>query len=398
MLKLCDRARLRRAVFYWRWRLAWISCLAFLALSGCSGRDAEPPAIRIGVLGNATGSEGPPTREATEMAVSSINAAGGLDVGGKRRPVELLFEDTQTSPGEAIHGARRLIQGGAVAILGPGRSREAIAVAGVVESARIPMISATSTHPQATAGKRYVYRMSFTDTFQGEALGRFAAGKLEARSAAVLYDVASAYNEFLATAFRRSFEASGGKIVAFESYTTGESDFRRQLERIRDADPQVLFLPNYDEEIPQQVQQARDLGIDATLLGGESWTLIDFDNVPQFEGAYFGRHWHHDEAETRPQARRFLEAYRQAYGHAPTDLAALTYDAIHLLFSAIGSGGDDPDRVQQALASIEGYEGVTGIITYLGMAGDPPRRLIIAQVRQGKTVMYEEITPSIPGP
>ncbi len=373
---------------------AWVSALVFLAIwTGCDGRESGPTAIRIGVLINLSGSEGPPTREAAELAAGAVNAAGGLDAGGRRRPVELVFEDTQTAPGEAINGARRLIQRGVVAVLGPGRSRDAIAVAGVVEKARIPMISATSTHPDTTAGRRYVFRMSFTDDFQGEALGRFAAAGLGASSAAVLYDAASAYNRNLATIFRQAFEAAGGETVAFEIYTTGESDFRRQLERVRDADPQVLFLPNYDEEIPQQARQARELGIGATLLGGESWTLIDFAESPQLEGAFFGRHWHLDEAETRPQARRFLEAYRQAYGHDPSDQAALTYDAIDLLFHAIRGAGDDPDAIQQALAGLEAYEGVTGTIVYRDTGGDPPRRLIIARVRQGKTEKYEEVGP-----
>ncbi len=364
-----------------------------VALPGCGRLDVEPAAIRIGVLVNLTGGEGQPTREAAELAVDAVNAAGGLDVGGIQRPVELIFEDTRTAPGEAIHGARRLIQHGVVAILGPGRSRDAIAVAGVMEHARIPMISATSTHPDTTAGKRYVFRTTFTDTFQGEALARFAAGQLGADSAAVLYDAASAYNRNLATVFRQAFEAAGGQVVAFEIYTTGESDFKRQLERIRDADPQVLFLPNYDEEVPRQARQARELGIGAILLGGESWSLIDFADESQLDGAFFGRHWHRDEAETRPAARRFLEAYRQAYGHDPSGQAALTYDAIGLLFHAIGRVGDDPDRIQQALAGLERYEGVTGGITYRDQGGDPPRRLIIARVRQGKTAKYEEVTP-----
>ncbi len=381
-----------------RYHARIVSLALLVALPGAGCRDDPPAAIRIGVLDNLAGAAGQPTREAVTLAASSINAAGGLDAGGLRRPVELLFADTETAPDQAIHGARRLIQQGVVAILGPGRSRDAIAVAGVVENARIPMISATSTHPDTTAGKRYTFRMSCIDPFQGAALSRFATSKLGAGSAAVLYDAASAYNRYLAMAFRQTFEAAGGKIVAFEKYTTGESDFRRQLERVRDAEPQVLFLPNYDEEVPRQARQARELGIGATLLGGESWALIDFTDLPQLDGAFFGRHWHRDEAERRPAARRFLEAYRQAYGHEPPDQAALAYDAAGVLFHAIGIAGDDPDEIREALAGIEGYQGVTGEISYRGRRGDPPRRLIIAQVREGKTVMYEEVMPSTPAP
>ncbi len=384
-----------------RFRLCvWASSLILACVAlGCGDGDGDgdgdvsAPAIRIGVLDNLDGAAGRPTREAAELAVNAVNAAGGLEVDGLKRRVELLFEDTETVPGRAIDGARRLVQNKVVAILGPGRSREAIAAAGVAENARIPMISGASTHPDTTAGKRYVFRMSFTDGFQGEALGRFAFDKLGAGSAAVLYDAASAYNRYLATAFREAFEAAGGTVVAFEIYTTGESDFRPQLEAIRDADPQVLFLPNYDEEVPLQAQQARDLGIESTLLGGESWSLIDFAGTPQLEGAFFGRHWHRDEAESRPAARRFLEAYRQAYERDPTDQAALTFDAIHLMFHALGRAGDDPDKIQRALAELEGYEGATGLMSYRDHGGDPSKRMIIVQVQGDQTVKYEELMP-----
>ena len=374
--------------------LAWVPGLLLgVTLSGCGGRGTEPEAVRIGVLVSLSGSEGQPTVEAAELAVTSVNAGGGVDVGGRRHRVELLFEDTQTAPDKAIEGARRLIQRHIVALVGPGRSRDAIAVAGAVEHVRIPMISAAATHPQVTAGRRYVFRVTFTDRIQGVALGRFAAEELGARTAAVLYDAASAYNRNLALVFREAFESVGGKVVASEIYTTGAVDFSRQLETIRAAAPQVLLLPNYAEEIPSQARQARELGIDATLLGGDSWTMVPLAGQPQLEGAFFGLHWHLDETEVNPQARLFAAAFRHAYGCDASVPAALTYDAVGLLLHAIESAGTDPEEIRRALSEIEGYPGVTGPITFRNMAGDPPKRLIIARAQQGKARRYKEIEP-----
>ncbi len=361
-----------------------------LVLSGCD-RRAATPVVRIGVLMNLEGSEGGSTRLAARLAIADFTTDGDIDAGGDRRRVELLFEDTRTAPETAIHGARRLIQQGVVAIIGPGRSREAIAAGGVAEHARIPLISPSSTHPQTTAERDYVFRVAFTDTFQGQALGRFAAEGLGARTAAALFDAASAFNRNLATEFRRAFEAAGGALVAFESYATGETDFSHQLERIRVRRPAVLLLPNYSEEIPQQVHQVRESGIDATILGGDAWTVIPFADLPELEGSFFAQHWHVSQADTHSVSQRFLQAYRQTSGIEPTDHAALTYDAFGLLFAALAAAGDDPDQIRQNLAGTQKYQGVTGTIGYRGLGGDPDKGLFIARIEDGAAVLYQAI-------
>ncbi len=366
-----------------------------LLLAACGRQAPAPEAIRIGVLMNLQGSEGPPARDAAQLALSSFTAGGEIDADGARRRVELLFEDTRTAPDEAIASARRLVQQQVVGIIGPGRSREAIAAGGVAENARIPMISPSSTHPQTTAGRRYVFRVAFTDTLQGRALGRFASQELAAPTAAVLYDAASAFNLNLATEFRQTFEAAGGTLVAFESYVTGETDFRDQLERIHQGRPQVLLLPNYPEEIPAQVRQVRALGIDAVLLGGDAWSSVSFAALPEAEGSFFALHWHRDDDAANPAARRFQTEFRGLTGLDPTDHAALTYDAFGLMLRAIARAGDDPDEIRRALEQTSGYRGVTGTITFPGTGGDPAKSLVIARIEDGKAVVFKVVEPAL---
>ncbi len=238
-----------------------------------------------------------------------------------------------------------------------------------------------------------MFRVAYAGAVLGRVRGRFAAGELGASKAAALFDAASAYNLNLAAEFRRAFEATGGELVAFESYVSGETDFRPQLGRIRRARPQVLLLPNYFYDAPAQVQQARELSLDARLLGGDSWILLPPAELRQLEGAFFALHWHIAAAETDPAARDFLEQFRQAFGHDPNDGSALTYDAFGLLLRAISLAGDDPDEIRRALAETSGYRGVTGTITYRGTGGDPEKRLIIARIEGGEAAVFKVIEP-----
>ncbi len=368
--------------------------LILVPLISC-GKPVEEPTIRIGVIAPITGSipiVGQSTVNAAQLAAQEVNDAGGLEVGGQKLKVELFIEDNQDRKETAVSAAQKLInQSGVVALIGPQASRNAIPVAAVAEGAHVPMISPWSTNPETTAGKRYVFRAAFTDPFQGRVMARFAIEELKAEKAAVLYDVASEYNKGIAEIFRQVFEEAGGQVVAFESYTTGEADFRAQLTAIRDSGAQVLFLPNYYNEVPTQVRQARELGIQAAIIGSDSWGQIEAADLAQMEGMYFSTHYAPDIAS--PTAQKFIAAYQAAYGQVPDDVAALTYDAFGLLFQAIRSQGKtDSESIRNGLASISRYEGVTGTMEFKG-SGDPIKSAVILQIKGGKFQFYRLAEP-----
>jgi branched-chain amino acid transport system substrate-binding protein len=149
--------------------------------------DQQTSEIRIGLLATLSGSSaetaGKSTVEGAQLAVKRANDAGGVSVGGSKQRVTLVVEDDQDRAEAAIDAARKLISQQSVsAIVGPQFSRNAIPVAGVAESARVPMISPASTRPETTAGKRYVFRAAFTDPFQGRVLARIARDELKAET------------------------------------------------------------------------------------------------------------------------------------------------------------------------------------------------------------------------
>jgi len=204
--------------------------------------------------------------------------------------------------------------------------------------------------------------------------------------------VASAYNKGLADIFRDAFQEAGGQVVASESYTTdARSNLGSQLGRVRARAPQVLFLPNYADEIPVQVEQARQAGIAATLLGSDSWGDIAAAELEKLEGAFYTGHWATDMGGEQAQA--FVAAYRAAYGRLPTETSALTYDALGLLFQALANQANaGPESIRTGLSGIESYTGVTGTMRFQG-TGDPVRSIVMLQIRGGKATFHRLVNP-----
>ena len=373
-----------------------------LALLGCREQSADT--VRIGVNAEITGdmpAVGASCRKAAELAVKEVNAAGGILLDGKPCRVVLCVEDNAGRPDQSAAAVQKLIsEDEVVAIVGPNASRYAIPAAEVAESSRTVLITPWSTNPKTTldarsgAPKRYVFRSCFIDPFQGRVLAAFAFDSLRAKTAAVLYDIASEYNKGIAEIFAAAFAEKGGRIVAMETYTNPDRDFSAQLTKIKQTNPEIVFLPNYYSEVPLQIEQARRLGISAPFLGSDSWGSSDLVKLggAQVEGCCFSTHYAPDRAS--PVARKFIAAYTAAYGAAPDDVAALTYDAFGLLFQALARAGRaDREALRAALAETPSFEGVTGTMRFAPGSGDPVKSAVIIQVRQGAFAWFADATP-----
>ncbi|HPE07783.1 MAG TPA: ABC transporter substrate-binding protein, partial [Smithellaceae bacterium] len=258
-----------------------IILLLILSLGICSCSKEDSSQIKIGVIAELTGdvpAVGASCKNAAEMAVAEINDAGGVQLGDKKYRIKLLIEDNAGKADQSASSAQKLItQQKVTAIVGPNASRYALPAAEIAETSKVILITPWSTAPKATldsrtgASKKYVFRACFIDPFQGRVLAKFALDNLKLKKAAVLYDVASEYNKGIAEFFKEVYEQNGGKVVAFETYTTNDKDFSSQLTKIKQAGPDVIFLPNYYSEVPLQIQQAKRLGITVPFIGSDSW-------------------------------------------------------------------------------------------------------------------------------
>jgi len=369
--------------------------LLFLAsaVSGC-GPSNE---LKIGVSAPLTGdisALGLSTKNAALLAQEEINAAGGIKLGDKSYPVKLIIEDDENKPESTATVFQKLInQDKVLAIIGSQSSKCSNAGAPIAESAKVAQISPWSTNPNVTKDRTYVFRACFIDPFQGKAVSVYAKDKLNAKTAAVLYDVASDYNKGIAEVFRDEFTKAGGQIVAFETYMTKDTDFSAQLTKIKGTNPDVLFLPNYFNEVPLQLQQALKLGLTAKILGSDGWDNPELIKMggSAMEGTYFTNHYSPD--SDRPASKDFIAKYQKKYNIMPDAAAALTYDSCYLLFKAIEKAGKaDPTAIRDAIAATKNFPGVTGDISYNG-SGDPIKGAVIIKIENGKFVFDSAVNP-----
>jgi branched-chain amino acid transport system substrate-binding protein len=361
------------------------SLFALVCLCACSEKG-----VKIGVSAPLSGdiaALGQSTRNAVLLAQEEINAKGGIKVGGALQKVTFIVEDDENKPEAAATVFQKLIsQDKVVAIIGSQSSKCSNAGAPIAEAAGVPQISPWSTNPNVTAGKHFVFRACFIDPFQGKAVAGFARGKLKAATAAVLYDVASDYNKGIAEVFRDEFTKSGGKIVSFETYNTNDKDFSAQLSKIKGTTPDVLFLPNYFNDVPLQIQQARKLGMTCKFLGSDGWDNQELIKMggKDMEGTYFTNHYSPD--VDRPASKAFIAKYTKKFNTQVDAAAALTYDSVYLLVQAIEKAGKaDPKAIRDAIAATKNFDGVTGTITFNG-SGDPVKGAVIIRVENGKFV------------
>lgn len=374
----------------------WLFFIGLAFLLACQPGKPVHEGIPVGFYGALTGSTatfGQSGRKGVALAFEEINAEGG--VLGDR--LSLKIEDDRGEPAEAASAVTKLIsRDHVVALIGEAASSRTLAAAPIAQTNEVPMITPSSTNPQVTRVGNYIFRMCFTDDFQGDMLARFAAESIHARTAAILVDVKSDYSVGLADAFRRSFIRSGGRVAADQRYSEGDTDFSAQLTQIRSNAPDVLFVPGYYTEVGLIARQKKSLGVGGTLLGGDGWDSPRLTEIAgeAADGAYFSNHYSPEDPS--PATARFVSAYRQRYHEAPDSVAALSYDAGRLIADAIRRAGEaSGPRIREALAATRNFPGVTGDLSF-DLDRNPIKSITILKIERGHYRFVQKISPKEP--
>jgi branched-chain amino acid transport system substrate-binding protein len=365
-----------------------------------------PKTIFIGINAPITGDipkVGEGTKYAAQMWLEDIKASGGLDVGGIKYPVEIVIEDNEAKAESAVTTNMKMItENEVLVIVGPQSSKQAVPAGEVADNYGTPMISPWSTNPDTTKDRPFVFRGCFLDPFQGPVLANFIKEEFGFTKAAVLYDVASDYPKGLAEYFKEAWEKINGKgsVVAFESFTTKDADFSSQLTKIIRSGAEVLFTPQYYNEVALIVQQAHELGWNNPIVGSDSWGSAETVELcgKNCYGLFFSTHY--AAAGAQGKTKEFIERYEKKYGYIPDDVAALTWDSLGIVQAAIQSTGKltgniDKDRksVRDAMAEIKEYEGITGKMTFTE-EGDPIKCAVIVRISEkGEFEFYKSVCP-----
>ncbi len=333
----------------WGFALAFILVLSLL--TGCTGGSNKT--IKIGHAASLTGDNsvfGQSEATGLKIAVEEVNKKGGIL--GKQ--VELISVDTRSDPAEAANAVRRLVDQEKVNfVLGPSQSGSTLAATPIVTAAKIPLIAPAASNPYVTVSKtgetyKYIFRVCFIDTYQGRVIADFVYDRLNARKAAILYDIGSDYSQWLAKYFENAFVKRGGTIVAKEAYRTGELDFRAPLGKIKETHPDLIFLPLTQKDGALAAKQVRDLGITATIMGGDTWASPDILPLggKALEGAYFTNLTSFEV----PKVQQWVAQNEKRFGGPIVRNALLVNDAMLWLTDAVTRAGTtDGDKVVAAL-------------------------------------------------
>ncbi len=366
-------------------------------IMGCSSEGAskeDEDVIKIGVFEPLTGDNA----AGGAMEVEGIKLANKMypEVLGKKIVLEIA--DNKSEKVEAANAATYLIDNGkVVAIIGSWGSSLSMAAGPIAEENKIPVVAPSATNPLVTLGNDWYFRVCFIDPFQGRVMANYAFTEVGAKKAAIVQEVSNDYSVGLATFFENSFKELTGDdnaIVAKVDYQVKDVDFTAQLNSIKKENPDVIFAPGNYTESALLTKQARELGIDIPILGGDTWETPEFIDIGKeaVEGTVLSTFFT-TEVPITSMSETFLEEYEKEYKKEPAAVTALGFDAYLVIYEAIQrAGSTDPVAIRDEIAKTSGFQGAAGIVT-LDENGDATKNAIIKEVKNGKFVYLTTVEP-----
>jgi len=362
---------------------------------GSSGQSSD--VIKIGVFEPLTGANA----AGGQLEKEGIDLAWELypEVLGKK--VEVIYVDNKSDKVEAANAVTKLIDQDKVSvIIGSWGSGFSISAGEVIkQSARkVAAIGTSCTNPLVTLNNDYYFRVCFIDPFQGNVMANYAYNEVGARKVAIIIEKTNDYAVGLAKYFKDTFTRLTGdenSIVYEGYYQTGDQDFTAQLTNVKESGADAIFAPGNFTESALIMKQARELGIDLPLLGGDTWETPEVIEIAgeHAEGAVFSTFFDPD-AKLTDKTEEFLNAYKAKYGKEPAAVTALAFDAYLLALDAIErAGSDDPEAIRDAIAATKDFEGAAGIVNFDENV-DAIKSAVIKTIKDGKFTYLTTVEPN----
>lgn len=383
---------------------ALVTVAALLFLTGCTaagnsskgkGNTASGDTIKIGLnmeLSGAVSAYGNQEKDGAELAIKEINDAGG--VLGKQ--LELVEKDNKSDSAEAASVSANLTSSGVVAIVGPATSGATKAALPSITKAQVPAITPSATDDAITVqdGKvqDYIFRSCFQDSSQGTIMAQFAGSNLKKEKVIILGDNSNDYATGLAKAFKEAYE---GTIVDEQNFTSDDKDFQAVLTKIKAEDFDALYVPGYYAQAGQIIKQAREMGIEQTILGADGFSdpaLIELAGAENVTNVYYTNHFS-TKAPATDKAADFLTNFKATYNAEPSAFNALSYDAVYMIKQAIEDAGKaNSVKIKEALAKLKDFEGVTGVMS-MDENHNPEKDIVVIGLTNGEESSAETVSP-----
>lgn len=367
---------------------------AGVSIVSCSSSGGDADVIKIGVFEPLTGANG----------AGGADEYDGIKLANKLTPtvlgkkIQLVAVDNKSDKVEAANAATVLVQKEKVkAVIGSWGSSLSMSGGPIFAEAKVPAVAVSATNPNVTKGNDYYFRVCFLDPFQGVVGASYAFNTLKAKKVAIIREVSNDYSVGLAKFFADEFVKLSGdpaSIVATSDYNTGDQDFSAQLTNIKKFEPDVIFAPGNYTESALIIKQARDLGMTAKFIGGDTWDISSFLEVggAAVEGATFSTFFASD-VPINKTSEAFLKAFRDEYKKEPAATSALGYDAYMVIVDAITRAGSaDSEKIREALTKTKDFEGSAGSIT-INAERNADKAAVFKTVKDGKFVFLTTVKP-----
>jgi branched-chain amino acid transport system substrate-binding protein len=303
-----------------------------------------------------------------EYSVFGRRVQKGFELALKGRNLRIISRDTKGSPITAIQEVVDLInKEGVYLIIGPILSMPMIAAAGIANLLNIPIISPTATEDDISSIGPFVFQLNVGLGAQAREMAKYATEKLGYTKFAVLFPD-DAYGNSLAEIFIEEVIRYGGIIVAKQSYPDGTTDFKHEMNYIKDSKPEAIYIPCYPNEAILIAPQLKYYKIRAKILGADGWNdeSVPIKGEDYVEGAIFTS----NPASAYSSSDAFLDFRRRfisEYGTEPSREAALGYDAGILLLMAMDAGAKDSKSLAHQFREIEAFAGASGVVNPRGV-------------------------------
>lgn len=379
--------------------ISWVIFLFCLAFTACQKTNKEQLSepIQLGALFSLSGSKsdlGIPSARGAQLAVAQLNEKGGI----LDREVQLLVKDGESDASVGAQQVATMMQEAPDIAAFLGLSDTDLALSAATESSLYDRVFLTSgaTSPLLPAQvPDYLFLACFGDNVQAAAAAEWAYDELNLRTAVVVYDTLETYTVLLQKYFIDRFESLGGQVLAAKGYNP--IDRGAILQNLPTAE--LVFLSSGSaQDARSSIQLMREAGITAPVIGGDGYeSETEWEAHPQIQDVFYTTHAYLGADNLEPRVKEFNKIYTEAYGGAlPDAFAALGYDAVNLLAKAIEkTASTDPLKVQQALAQLSDFSGVTGDISFSTGQQIPSKSVTFMEVKGGKRIYRDALIPKV---